>query len=305
MNYFSHQGVARVLDSLRPSVLDTPVLVVCVDNSGDAQEAQRLAGVLDAHQDGVDVDVELITAEANLGYGAGNNLAVAHALETGVEVIVICNPDTVFESGSLASLHREVTRGSPSIWGATTLEDGAVLSGLSRMSAWTCRGRPIPRRGAAQVKPGALVYPDGHLMAVSAQIWRATGGFSEDFFLYYEEADLTLRARERGIEVRTVPGFVVRHERGIATGSGEAVTQRGRAALIHASRSSVIFAATHRPGRLVCVVASRVALAAALLARGEACRSGWVLRGAAGGLAWMWRARLSEHHGAVPAPGRR
>jgi GT2 family glycosyltransferase len=53
---------------------------------------------------------------------------------------------------------------------------------------------------------------------VRREVFERVGLFDEDFFLYFEEIDLCLRARQHGVATWYVHESRVRHEGGVATG---------------------------------------------------------------------------------------
>jgi GT2 family glycosyltransferase len=66
---------------------------------------------------------------------------------------------------------------------------------------------------------------------VRRDTYEALGGFDEGFFMYWEDADLCLRARQRGWRVHYHPGAAVTHL------GGKASAQRAREAAIAFHRS--------------------------------------------------------------------
>ena len=55
---------------------------------------------------------------------------------------------------------------------------------------------------------------------VSAELWRATGGFDERYLpMYYEDVDLCFEARERGLRVLYEPAAEILHLEGATAGS--------------------------------------------------------------------------------------
>jgi GT2 family glycosyltransferase len=72
-------------------------------------------------------------------------------------------------------------------------------------------------RGYQQVDEGQFDHPAdvftacGNGMAVRTQVGAELGWFDDDFFLYYEDTDLSWRIRSRGWDIRYVPDAVLRH----------------------------------------------------------------------------------------------
>jgi hypothetical protein len=59
-------------------------------------------------------------------------------------------------------------------------------------------------------------WVSGAALCCRRQAWNDTGGFDENFFLYYEDVDLCLRAAQVGWEVWHVPTTVVSHQSGVS-----------------------------------------------------------------------------------------
>ncbi|CAI7975853.1 Glycosyltransferase family 2 protein [Frankia sp. Hr75.2] len=72
-------------------------------------------------------------------------------------------------------------------------------------------------RGYQQIDTGQFDNPEevftacGNGMAMRTELGQALGWFDDDFFLYYEDTDLSWRIRARGYQIRYVPGAVLRH----------------------------------------------------------------------------------------------
>ncbi|ONH59368.1 glycosyl transferase [Frankia sp. CcI49] len=72
-------------------------------------------------------------------------------------------------------------------------------------------------RGYQQIDIGQFDNPEevftacGNGMAMRTELGQQLGWFDDDFFLYYEDTDLSWRIRSRGYQIRYVPGAVLRH----------------------------------------------------------------------------------------------
>jgi GT2 family glycosyltransferase len=75
----------------------------------------------------------------------------------------------------------------------------------------------------------------GAAMLVRAEPFEAVGGFDERYFLYWEDADLCHRLRDRGWSTRYVPRARVVHSGGASakTGSREATRAFHRSAYLY------------------------------------------------------------------------
>jgi hypothetical protein len=73
-------------------------------------------------------------------------------------------------------------------------------------------GRNVARhRGLA---PTAVDWLAGYWLLVDGEVFRKAGGWCEDFFLYFEDPDFSLRCALGGARPIAWPGLAVEHERG-------------------------------------------------------------------------------------------
>ncbi len=142
----------------------------------------------------------------NLGFATGSNIGIRYALEKGSEVIVLINPDATIEKKSLQKLvdtckREDVGIAAPLIYHMTTKQvwfSGGEIS-FTRQRATHQTHMP------ANNNLIDTQYATGCVMAVHKDTFKQVGLFDEQFFLYYEDADLSLRTKENGQRVVVVP----------------------------------------------------------------------------------------------------
>ncbi|GAA5212222.1 glycosyltransferase family 2 protein [Microbacterium kyungheense] len=135
--------------------------------------------------------------EANLGFGAGVNYALARRRRPGADVLLL-NPDAVVSAEVVERLHRAL-HAEPCI--ATVGPVQTHPDGSRQQVAW-----PYPRPVqflADAVMLGRLVpsgprYVVGSVLLMNAAALDEVGGFDESFFLYAEETDWEYRAHLAG-----------------------------------------------------------------------------------------------------------
>jgi N-acetylglucosaminyl-diphospho-decaprenol L-rhamnosyltransferase len=210
VTYNSIHVIAGLLDSL-PAALDgLRADVIVVDNGssdGTAGFAEQLGGCR-------------VVRSVNAGYSAGINRGVSEA--SGSNPVLVLNPDVRLHPGSvpplLAAL-REPSVGivAPQIRTPTGRLDltlrreptvlramGLTWTKLSAFSEYVTDG---PAYSRAQVVDWAV----GAALLMSRECYEVLGGWDESFFLYSEETDLCLRARDRGFLTRYEPRSVMTH----------------------------------------------------------------------------------------------
>jgi len=171
----------------------------------------------------------------NAGYAAGINAAVAAAVEKAgpFSAVLVLNPDIRLAPGcvpELLKLLRERGAGiavpkivrangdfSPSLRREPTLlrAFGDAVFGANRMGRYPMFGESVtdPRRYSGVTTAD---WAEGSIMLIDRACWDACGGWDETFFLYSEETEYALRARDRGFPMMYTPHAHARHLEGDA-----------------------------------------------------------------------------------------
>lgn len=155
--------------------------------------------------------VRLERMPGNIGFGAACNHA---ARQSQAEFLVFLNPDTVPRHGWLEALLRGLEQAD--LVTAKLLH----LSDPSRIDAFgndlhisgipTCRAWGEPATSRSRVEDVAAV--SGACFAIRRSVFEELGGFDERLFLYYEDDDLSLRARLAGLRCMATPDAIVLHD---------------------------------------------------------------------------------------------
>jgi N-acetylglucosaminyl-diphospho-decaprenol L-rhamnosyltransferase len=194
--------------------------VVIVDNGSDAAER----GALEAAYAGQG-DVDLVLLDENRHFAGGLNAGAQVAMAGGAQRLFFLNNDVVVEAGALALLE-EVLDGpaADGIVGPLVVDAAdpsrVISAGEQHRVALLCVPRTLlrPRRRAGGPRRvGGLM---GCALLVGWRCYQATGGFSEEIEVYYEDVDFCLKARRVGYATWIEPRAVVRHDgmRGFARG---------------------------------------------------------------------------------------
>jgi GT2 family glycosyltransferase len=212
-------GAHLLPDCLRALEAQTaPLRITVVDNGSSDGTADLVAREFPR--------VELLRLVENVGYGRANNEAMRAALRDGAEFVALINNDVELEPEWLSTMIA-AARAQPScgLFCGTLLfrdEPGLVNStGLTMDFFGRAKDRDY------RVPLAALGREDGPVLGVSggaallrASALREIGLFDPEYFAYYEDVDLSLRARERGIGSWYVRNAVARHRFGASFGPG-------------------------------------------------------------------------------------
>lgn len=160
--------------------------------------------------------VHLIRSTKNIGFAAANNHAADMARGNR---LLLLNPDTIVLDGAIDALAAFADKYPGSeIWGGRTVFGDGRLNPSScwgRQTLWSlfCQatGLSVAAKRSTLFNPEGMggwnragVRPvdivSGCFLMISTDLWRKLGGFREEFFMYGEEADLCLRARNFGAQ---------------------------------------------------------------------------------------------------------
>ena len=210
MTYNSAHVVCDLLDSL-PAALDGLTAdIVVVDNGSTDETVKFLESRGDCR----------VVRSANVGYAAGINRGVRAAV--GADAILVLNPDT-----------RLCERSVPPLLEALKQPDTGIVAPQVRsgegMLEPSLRRRPTLLRALGLTATGIKLFSEyvgeteqyahahvvdwalGAVLLMSRACFDALGGWDESYFLYSEETDLSLRARDLGLLTRYEPCSVVVH----------------------------------------------------------------------------------------------
>jgi GT2 family glycosyltransferase len=183
--------------------------------------------------------VHLVTSEENLGFAAGNNLALREISNLKSQIpqyVWLLNPDTEVQAGATAALvsvldanSRAGVAGAKLLYPDGSLQQSAFrFPGLlqlafdlvplpARFYETSLNGR-YPRRLYEGQAPFPVDHPLGAAMMVRAETIAEVGLLDEGFWMYCEEIDWCWRMRQAGWRAYCVPAAQVVHHAGRSTG---------------------------------------------------------------------------------------
>ncbi len=196
-------------------------------------------------KDGDIEDCRMYTHEENLGFAAGNNRAVQYLLrEKKPEYILLLNSDTRVTKGMVGALilglekHPDTAAVVPKIYfekgfefhsqSYRQYEKGRVIWYAGGDIDWPnmiLSHRQVDEVDRGQVEDHELGFGTGCCLLLRPSTWQKLGGFDEAYFLYYEDADLSMRIqRVLRKSLRLVSSALLYHQNaGSSGGSGSAV----------------------------------------------------------------------------------
>lgn len=216
----SHDLLSASLASARQ--LDGTELIV-IDNS----PTDALRDVFGTMAD------EWISGHGNIGFARAANLGVRAA--RGSHVLLL-NPDASLSSGALDALIRAAGAAPGSLF-CGWLEQQGVPQVDAYLHWWSSTGRLLRRRAyrtylestTAAAPPIPVQKVCGGGLFAATRLLEDLGPFDERFFLYGEDADLSVRARKQEIGLYAVPGARIEHRAASSQVAHSVLVEQARA----------------------------------------------------------------------------
>jgi GT2 family glycosyltransferase len=193
-------------------------------------------------------DVEIIVSEHNLGFAAGCNVGLRYALERGADYVFLLNNDTVVDPAVVSHLVAlagpNVGMVAPKIYYAAVptriWSVGGMCHSLTLEQTRNGRGQMDEGQWDEVLERGYFV---GCALLLSRRLLTQIGLFDERFFMYYEDSDLSLRARQAGFKLLLSPQARVWHKVAVSSDGSDSPNER-----YWMARSSVLFFHKHVHG---------------------------------------------------------
>jgi GT2 family glycosyltransferase len=245
LNWNGWRDTVRCLASLRANSYPN-VHVVVIDNGSTDGSPEHLVPLLQASWG------ELVQAGRNLGFTGGANLGLRLALERGADYAFLLNNDAMVAPDCITALveaaerrpeagfigpkivwaaepHRIWSAGMSVVWHHATIESHHKAADDGRFD--DCRLVQGLSGCALLVKRAAL---------------ERVGLLDERYFVYYEDLDWCLRARQAGFRCLYVGAARASH---VGSATSNRYTERSQSTLLnyYAARNILLFMGTHAP----------------------------------------------------------
>jgi len=219
VSYGTRAMTLAALASVERETCETTCELIVVDNASTDDSAAAIAVQFP--------QARLLTQVQNLGFGTACNLAAGGARG---EFILLLNPDTLVKDRAIDRLMKFAReRPHAGIWGGRTLFPDGRLNPTScwrRQSLWNLF---CSASGLTSLFPNSALFHSaayggwardsvrevdivsGCFLLISRELWCRLGGFSTKFFVYGEDADLCLRAKQMGYRPAITPDATIVH----------------------------------------------------------------------------------------------
>lgn len=256
LNFNGRENTLGCLDSIQKINKENFDLEVIVIDNGSKEKINLPPSYLR--------EVHLIKSSQNLGFSGGHNLGIKYALENLADYVLILNNDTILDENLIYELLKTAKSDAkigivvPKIYFAkgyefhknryTKDEEGRVFWYAGGIMDW--KNVIGHHRGVDGIDHGQYDiveetdFATGCCMLVAKEVFERVGFFDEKYFLYYEDNDLSQRARKAAFRIFYNPKAILWHKNaGSVGGSGSNLQD------YYISRNRMLFGAKFAPLR--------------------------------------------------------
>ena len=167
--------------------INSSIKIIVVENSDNIEVKNYLENKF--------LNVEVIIAKENLGYGRGNNLGIS---KVNTQYAFILNPDAALEENSLKELYKA----------KLILNDDFAILAPNLLNNY---GYFLNENNNSQDEILEVDYVKGFAMLINLKSINFDKIFDENFFLFLEEIDLCKRIKNEGKRIFIIQKSKVRH----------------------------------------------------------------------------------------------
>lgn len=199
LNYGAIEHLLRLFDKLKvyhksKNECGFEISYIIVDNFTSQQVQQQLSELVS----NIGIPTKLILNGNNIGYGAGNNVAIREAIQNGADYVLLLNPDLSIAYLQWEEIDLEQLREFDLF--TFRLKNGDIGSSLYTFSPITFVERNFSEVKTKMSRSSTPVYPSGACLGIKTDFLLENGFLSEKLFLYYEEVEYVFRfMRKTGV----------------------------------------------------------------------------------------------------------
>lgn len=209
VNWNSFEYTQQCILSLQHSTGNNFDIIV-IDNGSQDGSGKKLKATFP--------QIILIESDTNLGFTGGNNLGLEYSLNKGYQYSMLLNNDTEVEPDFLDILtdymdqHPDIGAIQPKIFyhqDRTLLWDGGSYFNRLLGITYTSGLGKKPAQKHNIIKP--VDWVTGCCFLTRNTILQETGLLAKNFFIYYEDVDLSFRIKQLGYKLIYYPDSVIYH----------------------------------------------------------------------------------------------
>lgn len=212
VNYNGKEYNDKCIKSILKSTICEQIQIIIVDNASTDGSLEELREQWDNND-----QIHIIPLKENYGFSKANNEGIRWSVKQGIEYFLLLNNDTEIEPYTIERMvDSQKKTGAivvPKIFYADRPDiiwyAGGDFSHIIKKQS----NSGINRRDSAKyMRSRYCGFANGCCLLITKKIIKKMGLLDEKFFLYGEDTEYSLRAKERGIAIRYCADAVVYHK---------------------------------------------------------------------------------------------
>ncbi|MFH0969721.1 MAG: glycosyltransferase family 2 protein [Patescibacteria group bacterium] len=152
-----------------------------------------------------------IKNKKDAGSSAGNNVGIRFALEKMADYVFLLNNDTVLKENTLSKLIETAEKEGAGIFSPLIYDQNGNVWFSEGEIKWSKLRTTYKNIAPKNSVPYETEYVPGCAMLIKKEVFKKIGLLSEDYFLYYEDADFCVRAKKNGFKCLVIPSAKATH----------------------------------------------------------------------------------------------
>lgn len=223
VNYNSHGSLHQCLKSLELSIRDIGSRIIVIDNASK-EDVSSVTTLFSS--------IEVIKNKVNIGFASAVNQGIQKST---APYLVVLNPDTIIQEGffkkalEFMELNPDVGIIGPKIMNSDGSIQGSArtfptpltaIFGRTSLLTRVFPRNPISRKNVltadavSSLEAISVDWVSGACMIVRRDAIEISGLLDERFFMYWEDADWSMRMRDNGWKVMYYPAISITHHVG-------------------------------------------------------------------------------------------
>lgn len=192
-------------------------------------------------------EILIVTADKNRGYAAACNMGIHKAIELGIHNFILCNNDVQFSEDFFSYFLPRVIEIECPIIVAPKInfleKPDSVWYAGGRINMFKMEGTHITHTQKNDFIETEFI--SGCCFYLSQYAFEILGPMDENFFLYDEDLDYSLRANEKGVRLLVDPTVTIHHNESSSTREYSKIGKYRSEIYFHKLRSKILITRGH------------------------------------------------------------
>jgi len=215
LNYNGYDDTIACIESLKKNTNNLNYEIIVVDNDSTDDSFQKLSNV-----DGI----TLLDSGNNGGFSYGNNVGIKFAIDNGADYIYLLNNDTIVNDNTISNLYEVMETSDIDILGSRIMyyDNQDLIQYLGGTINWNkVTAIHNYEREKYDFQIDNIIETDfitGCSMFIKRNVFEKIGLLPEEYFMYCEDLDFCIKAKESNLKLAVCTNSVVYHK--VSSSSG-------------------------------------------------------------------------------------